>query len=206
MAAMCTQEAKSQLLKIMEELKIPPLGRQVRPSSLAKFDASKFRHMPETQAEHKKRLADEALKMADFDSVPQPMISRRLKKKKSKMERNQWKWGKGGWGDFKMKEKTQDDKNNLEILNMRSTLDPQRHYKHSDLKAPKFFQIGSIVDNPLNAFDRLPKKKRKKTLLDELMADEDFRRKTKKQYLQVIAEKGRPRGKAPKRIKKKKMK
>jgi hypothetical protein len=33
-----------------------------------------------------------------------------------------------------------------------------------------------VVDNPVEHYDRLPKKKRKRTLLDELIADEDFRR------------------------------
>jgi hypothetical protein len=39
----------------------PTLGRQVRPSSYARFDAKKFRHVPETAEQRRKRKADEVI-------------------------------------------------------------------------------------------------------------------------------------------------
>ena len=49
---------------------------------------------------------------------------------------------------MRMKEKTMEDKRDLMLLNMRSTIDPHHHYKHNDVKAPKFFQV-SVHGAPL---------------------------------------------------------
>lgn len=38
-------------------------------------------------------------------------------------------------------EPTDEEKLDLMVLKMRGTVDTQRHYKHTDIKAPKFFQV-----------------------------------------------------------------
>lgn len=46
-----------------------------------------------------------------------------------------------------------------------------------DLKLVSSFQIAKVVDNPADFYhSRIPKKQRKRTLVDELLADADFRR------------------------------
>jgi DNA-directed RNA polymerase subunit N (RpoN/RPB10) len=41
----------------------------------------------------------------------------------------------------------------------------------------KFFQVGTVVDSHVDFYhDRVPKKERKKNLVDELMANADFQR------------------------------
>ncbi|XP_070177065.1 deoxynucleotidyltransferase terminal-interacting protein 2-like isoform X2 [Littorina saxatilis] len=156
------------------------------------------------------KSAEEALKAVSTKKVG-TVESERQKKKQAKLEKSQWKWKKGTWGSMKMKEQTEEDKRDLTILNMRSTIDPTRHYKHNDLKAPKFFQIGKVEENPVNFYhDRIPKKKRKRTLLDEIMADEDFRKQTKQRYKEVMSakagRKGLYQGRPPQRIHKNKIK
>jgi hypothetical protein len=40
-----------------------------------------------------------------------------------------------------------------------------------------FSQVGTIVDNPADFYhSRIPKKQRKKTIVEELLADSEFRR------------------------------
>ena len=59
-------------------------------------------------------------------------------------------WKSGTWGSMRMKEKTLEDKRDLMLLNMRSTIDPNHHYKHSDVKAPQFFQVCVLCCASLN--------------------------------------------------------
>lgn len=46
---------------------------------------------------------------------------------------------------------------------MRNVLDPKRHYKANDSnKLPKYFQVATMVDDPLDGASRVSKKHRKK--------------------------------------------
>lgn len=82
-----------------------------------------------------------------------------------------------GWFDMKAPEMTDEAKMNLEMLKMRKALDPKRFYKNNDMKGlPKFFQFGRIVESPADFYhSRVPKKKRKANLVQELLADAEFR-------------------------------
>ncbi|XP_076454661.1 deoxynucleotidyltransferase terminal-interacting protein 2-like [Babylonia areolata] len=129
-------------------------------------------------------------------------------KRGAKLKRSQWSLGKEGWGSMRATEMTEERKQDLMVLNMRSTINPTQHYKHADVKIPKFFQIGVVQEDHFHHNDRVPKKKRKRTLVDELMADQQFKRKLKQQYQEVQATKATGKalfqGKAPRRIKRKK--
>lgn len=104
---------------------------------------------------------------------------------------------------------TEEVKRDLEILQMRSVLDPKRFYKKNDLKVlPKYFQIGKVLDSPLDYYNgRLTKKERKRTLVDELLADAEFNKYNKRKYKEIIQEKQKTHYKAwrqAKKLKKKK--
>lgn len=162
--------------------------------------------MPAVRSLYKEE-AEKLLKSAV--NAPKAHKSERESKRESKLERSQWKWGKGKWSSMRMAEQTEEQKKDLMVLGMRSTIDPVRHYKHTDLKTPKFFQMGTVVDDAYNFYtDRIPKKKRKRTLVDELMADEEFKQRVKQQYKEMTATKANRRavyqGKAPRKIKKNK--
>uniref|UniRef100_A0A2K6MMB8 Fcf2 pre-rRNA processing C-terminal domain-containing protein n=1 Tax=Rhinopithecus bieti TaxID=61621 RepID=A0A2K6MMB8_RHIBE len=72
-------------------------------------------------------------------------------------------------------------KNDLKALKMRASMDPKRFYKKNDRDGfPKYFQIGTLVDNP---------KQRERTITEELLDDSEFRRYNRRKYSEIMAEK-----------------
>ena len=52
------------------------------------------------------------------------------------------------WFDMKAPEMTEEQKNDLKILQMRHALDPKSFYKKNDLKnLPKFFQVNLCLQS-----------------------------------------------------------
>ncbi|XP_061738967.1 deoxynucleotidyltransferase terminal-interacting protein 2 [Nerophis ophidion] len=152
---------------------------------------------PSCTHKHKeKKVQDQVMKksvmVADFekkDSVPPYSESKRALKKKNREERE--KSTGDGWFNMKAPELTNELQGDLKLLQMRGSLDPKRFYKKNDRDGfPKYFQMATVVDNPLDFYhSRVPKKQRKRTMVEELLADEDFRHKNKKKYLNIMAEK-----------------
>uniref|UniRef100_A0A1I7XC66 Probable arginine--tRNA ligase, mitochondrial n=1 Tax=Heterorhabditis bacteriophora TaxID=37862 RepID=A0A1I7XC66_HETBA len=85
------------------------------------------------------------------------------------------------WFDMPATELTEEAKRDLELLQMRSALDPLTRYRRNDRTVlPKYFQIGRVVDAPEDYYSsRMTKKERKKTMVDELLHDMDFQKKSK---------------------------
>lgn len=140
-------------------------------------------------------------------AVPPVEISDKNLRKQRKAEREQSKGKK--WYGLPATEMTEEIKHDLEVLQMRSVIDPKHFYKKNDLKVlPKYFQIGKVMDSPIDFHsDRLTKKERKKTLVDELLADAEFSRYNKRKYNEIITEKQKTHYKAwrqAKRLKRKK--
>lgn len=124
-----------------------------------------------------------------------------------KLEREKTKGKK--WFNLPATEVTEELKNDLQVLQMRSVLDPKHFYKKNDLKVtPKYFQVGKVMDSPLEYYNnRLTNKERKKTLVDELLADAEFCKYNKRKYKEIVEEKQKTHYKAyrqAKRLKKKK--
>ncbi|XP_077189046.1 deoxynucleotidyltransferase terminal-interacting protein 2 [Paroedura picta] len=96
-----------------------------------------------------------------------------------------------GWFGMKAPEITDELKNDLRALKMRAAIDPKRFYKKNDREGlPKYFQVGTVVDSPVDFYHaRIPKKERKKTIVEELLADAEFRRYNKRKYQDIMAEK-----------------
>ncbi|XP_002168759.3 deoxynucleotidyltransferase terminal-interacting protein 2 isoform X1 [Hydra vulgaris] len=92
-----------------------------------------------------------------------------------------------GWYNLPKTEVTEEIKRDLQIIKMRGVLDGKHHYKRNDSnKLPKYFQIGTIVEGAHEFYNsRVPNKKRKATIVDELLNDAEFRRKNKKNFLQL---------------------
>ncbi|KAJ4974110.1 hypothetical protein NE237_007284 [Protea cynaroides] len=88
-------------------------------------------------------------------------------------------------------------KKDLQILRLRSVLDPKRHYKKGDSKSktlPKYFQVGTVVESASDFFSgRLTKKERKETLADELLSDQPLGKYRKRKVREIEKEK-RPVG------------
>ncbi|XP_014240116.1 deoxynucleotidyltransferase terminal-interacting protein 2 [Cimex lectularius] len=82
-------------------------------------------------------------------------------------------------------------KTDVEVLKMRSIFDSKHFYKKNDLKnLSKDIQVGKVLDSPADFYhSRLPKKMRKPTLVDELLADDKFQKEVKKRYVNIIEQK-----------------
>lgn len=91
-----------------------------------------------------------------------------------------------GWFNLPKTEITEELKKDFQIIKMRNVLDPKRYYKKASKKMPTYFQVGRVVENATEFYSsRIPKKERKRTMVDELLEDADFRRKNKKKYLEI---------------------
>lgn len=50
-----------------------------------------------------------------------------------------------------------------------------------------YFQVGTVIDSPLEyKSGRLTNKERKRTMVDELLADAEFKQTTKKRYKNIL--------------------
>ena len=122
--------------------------------------------------------------------------------------------------DMSKPEITEDIKNDLQMLKYRSVLDNKTFMKGSDRRGHKYFQIGTIMDSAevsdwrpqketiyiVQDFysSRLTKKQRGKGLVDELMADVEFRQLQRKRQAKMNAKSQENRGNPLKRKKKNK--
>ena len=78
-------------------------------------------------------------------------------------------------------------KRDLQVLQMRSVLDPKRHYKKDQVRKksgdPQYLQIGTVIEGPTEFFSgRIPNRERRKTLMHEVLADAETRDRFKKKY------------------------
>ncbi|XP_072129574.1 deoxynucleotidyltransferase terminal-interacting protein 2 [Mobula birostris] len=122
------------------------------------------------------------------DNVPALKVSERQLKKQRRKERA--KTAGDSWYNMKAPDLTDELKMDLQVLKMRAAIDPKRFYKKNDRDGfPKYFQVGEVLDNPADFYhSRLPKKQRKQTMVEELLADAQFRRYNKRKYQQIMTE------------------
>lgn len=94
------------------------------------------------------------------------------------------------WYNMPKPEVDDETKKDLQLLKMRSLLDPSRPYRNQDLrKTPKFFHVGTVDESPSDFFsNRAPRRKRGLTLVDELMADANFQNIQRKRMAKVHKE------------------
>ncbi|GFR02433.1 deoxynucleotidyltransferase terminal-interacting protein 2 [Trichonephila clavata] len=144
------------------------------------------------QKEILQKTLDEKLKKSivcqpDFPKLEQvpSFRSKNQIKKQSKKERI--KTTGDQWYNMRAPEMTEEKKNDLMIIQLRNALDPKRFYKRSANKInSKYFEVGTFVESPVDFYSsRIPKKQRKQTLVDELLADAEFRRYQKKKYTEI---------------------
>uniref|UniRef100_UPI00398F8073 deoxynucleotidyltransferase terminal-interacting protein 2 isoform X2 n=1 Tax=Pristiophorus japonicus TaxID=55135 RepID=UPI00398F8073 len=154
-------------------------------------DSKAFKKLKEKKKKDDELLANSILtpEFEKQECVPPLKESVRQLKKKRREERA--KTTGDGWYNMKAPDLTDELKNDLRALKMRAAINPKRFYKKNDRDGfPKYFQVGKVLDNPVDFYhSRVPKKQRKRTMVEELLADAEFRRYNKKKYQQIIAEK-----------------
>ncbi|CAC5362675.1 rRNA-processing protein fcf2,Deoxynucleotidyltransferase terminal-interacting protein 2 [Mytilus coruscus] len=130
----------------------------------------------------------------------------RQQKKQRRKEREKTK-GKN-WYNMEAPEMTEEKKNDLMVVHMRKALDPKRFYKNNDtVSIPKYFQLGTVVESSADFYhSRVPKKQRKSNMVEELLADAEFRKYNKRKYVEIQEQKRKAQGpyKHMKRLKKNK--
>ncbi|XGW09299.1 hypothetical protein V3C99_011530 [Haemonchus contortus] len=111
------------------------------------------------------------------------LLGRRALKRLRKLEREKTKGRE--WFDLPASEFTDEAKADLELLQMRAAIDPLAFYRRNDRNVlPKYFQVGRVVDAPEDYYSsRIPKKERKKTMLDELLNDQHFSQTKREKYI-----------------------
>nr|XP_014691828.2 deoxynucleotidyltransferase terminal-interacting protein 2 isoform X1 [Equus asinus] len=187
---------KSKLLKLTSSSIDPGLSIKQLGGLYINFNADKLQSNKRTLTQIKEKKKNELLQKAivtpDFEKnycVPPYRESKYQLQKKRRKERQ--KTAGDGWFGMKAPELTDELKNDLKVLKMRASMDPKRFYKKNDRDGfPKYFQIGTIVDNPADFYhSRIPKKQRKRTIVEELLADSEFRRYNRRKYSEIMAEK-----------------
>ncbi|XP_059946138.1 deoxynucleotidyltransferase terminal-interacting protein 2 isoform X2 [Mesoplodon densirostris] len=187
---------KSKLLKLTSSSIDPGLSIKQLGGLYINVNADKLQLNKRTLTQIKEKKKNELLQKAvitpDFEKnycVPPYSESKYKLQKKRRQERQ--KTAGDGWFGMKAPELTDELKNDLRALKMRASMDPKRFYKKNDRDGfPKYFQIGTIVDNPADFYhSRVPRKQRKRTIVEELLADSEFRRYNRRKYSEIMAEK-----------------
>ncbi|XP_004689579.1 PREDICTED: deoxynucleotidyltransferase terminal-interacting protein 2 [Condylura cristata] len=186
---------KSKLLKLTSSSIDPGVSIKQLGGLYINFNADKLQSnkaLTQIKEKRKNELLQKSIITPDFeknDCVPPYRESKYQLQKKRRKERQ--KTAGDGWFGMKAPELTDELKNDLKALKMRASMDPKRFYKKNDRDGfPKYFQIGTIVDNPADFYhSRIPKKQRKRTIVDELLADSEFRRYNRRKYSEIMAEK-----------------
>ncbi|KAL1608350.1 dTDP-fucopyranose mutase [Paraconiothyrium brasiliense] len=96
------------------------------------------------------------------------------------------------WFNLPRTEMTPELRRDLQLLKMRNVLDPKRHYKKSDSKSdiPAFSQVGTIIEGPTEFYSgRINNKDRHRTLVEEVLAQEEQSGKFKSKYENIIKSK-----------------
>eukprot|EP00112_Aurelia_sp_Birch-Aquarium-sp1_P024330 Seg765.4 transcript_id=Seg765.4/GoldUCD/mRNA.D3Y31 product="rRNA-processing protein fcf2" protein_id=Seg765.4/GoldUCD/D3Y31 len=151
----------------------------------------------------KKSSLSSDLEKRDLGSQRTETMTQKKKKRKGDREETAG----PGWYNLPKTEVTDDIKKDLQVLKMRHVLNPKRFYKKGETNMSKYFQIGTVVAGPSEFYSsRVPKKERKRTMVDELLADSEFRRKNKKKYLEIQERKESGGKKYYKKMKNKKKK
>ncbi|TWW57895.1 Deoxynucleotidyltransferase terminal-interacting protein 2 [Takifugu flavidus] len=175
--------SRNPLLKEMSSRIDPGIRMKELGGLYINFDGGKSKAVSSSMPKPKdKKIQDEVMKRsvigADFekkDAVPPYSESKQKMKLKRRVEKE--KTTGDGWFNMKAPEMSQELKGDLQVLKMRGSLDPKRFYKKNDRDGfPKYFQVGTVVDNPVDFYhSQIPKRNRKRTMVEELLADAEFR-------------------------------
>lgn len=126
-------------------------------------------------------------KESRLEPVKPDLLSRGERKKRAKARREATAGAK--WFDLPAKDLEVEDKLTLDAMKLRGTLDPTRFYKKKSTDTiSKHFQVGTVVEHPIDYYSsRATRKERKQTLVDELIADADLKTKINNRYKRLRA-------------------
>lgn len=146
----------------------------------------------------------------DQAHVIEARVGKRTLKKQKKVQREKTEGLGAAWFGMKAPEVTEEVQRDLEVLKMRGAIDPKRFYKKTGTEGdglPKYFQIGQVVSSAADYYSKSGGgggKNKKRSLVDELMADAEYQKFSKRKYAEIVDEKAKldPRNRHKKHKKK----
>jgi len=150
----------------------------------------------------------------DAAHVIEARVGKRTLKKQRKEAKEKGEGLGPAWFGMKAPEVTEEVQRDLEVLKMRGAMDPKRFYKKTggaegEEALPKYFQMGHVVDSPVDYYSSKGStgggKNKKKSLVDQLMADAEYQKFSKRKYAEIVDEKAKldPRNRHKKKKSKK---
>ncbi|KAL9623251.1 MAG: hypothetical protein Q9160_002357 [Pyrenula sp. 1 TL-2023] len=129
-------------------------------------------------ADSARLVDDEQRKLSNVIRKPEPYTSKRKLEKPTAGHE---------WYDLPQTTVTPQFKRDMQLLQMRSVLDPHRHYKKSGkMKIPSFSQVGTVIEGPTEFYSaRINKKDRKRNFVDEVMTGEQNNQRFKRKYDEI---------------------
>jgi hypothetical protein len=97
------------------------------------------------------------------------------------------------WFNLPKTDLTPELRRDLQLLKMRSVLDPKRHFKKDNSKSdvPQFSQVGIVIEGPTDYYNaRINNKDRKQTFVEEVLANEASTGRFKNKYHEIAKAKG----------------
>ncbi|KAL8723421.1 MAG: hypothetical protein Q9225_000252 [Loekoesia sp. 1 TL-2023] len=119
------------------------------------------------------------------DQGPSAAIGRRVQKLSDKEKKPN---AGPNWFHLPRTSFTPELKRDLQLLKMRSTWDPKRHYKNDKRKPliPEYSQVGRILEGPAEYYSsRVSKRDRKKSFVEEVLAAEQGSGRFKSKYTDI---------------------
>ncbi|KAL4190011.1 hypothetical protein AMTRI_Chr08g209870 [Amborella trichopoda] len=137
--------------------------------------------------EQSKILPQITVPKSDKDLVDGLFVPPRDPKKLNKLLRKQVKDTAGQkWFDMPAAAITPELKKDLQIVKLRAALDPKRHYKKGSSEVlPKYFQVGTVIEDASEYFSRLTKKQRRPTIADQMLSDPSFQEYRKRKISKI---------------------
>ncbi|CAK7203562.1 dTDP-fucopyranose mutase [Sporothrix eucalyptigena] len=92
------------------------------------------------------------------------------------------------WFGLQKTDLTPEAKREFQILRMRGILDPKQHFRKDNRKnmIPKFSVFGTIVEGTAKGErDRLTRKQRKNTMVEEVLASQEYNPQFKRRYNKI---------------------
>ncbi|XP_050413260.1 deoxynucleotidyltransferase terminal-interacting protein 2 [Patella vulgata] len=169
-------------------MELPGIYINVKPGENTKHKNEEMSKLQKNRSQKELKVMEKSVITPDFErteTLPKYHESVRKVKREKKKLREMTKGKK--WFDLPATGLTEEKKNSLMVLQMRKALDPKRFYKSNDLKDfPKYFQFGKVVEGAADFYSgRIPKKQRKQTIVDELLADAEFRTYNKRKFEEI---------------------
>nr|CDS25670.1 deoxynucleotidyltransferase terminal interacting [Hymenolepis microstoma] len=126
-----------------------------------------------------------------------PILSKREIQRRRKSEKRS---KLAEWFDLPRGDFSQENQEDREIVAMRNVLSSDLHTRKADGRRAHF-HVGTVVDDPGSFYDRVPRKQRKKNLVDELLANAEYMKKQRRQYAKLQKEKQEKRAAAIRKMK-----